>query len=113
LKKQKYDKLPPKFKAKWVEALRSGDYKQATHQLYSITGDSYCCLGVACRVAEIDSSHLKNSTRPGNLNGNFRRRLPKALLQNFDSPTIAKLVDMNDSKHKSFNTIANWIEKYL
>jgi hypothetical protein len=32
---------------KWVEALRSGRYKQTTGQLQSLSG--YCCLGVACR----------------------------------------------------------------
>lgn len=31
---------------KWVEALRSGEYKQATKALRR--GNGYCCLGVAC-----------------------------------------------------------------
>lgn len=30
----------------WVEALRSGEYKQGKRALR--TGDAYCCLGVAC-----------------------------------------------------------------
>ena len=30
----------------WVEALRSGDYKQTTGVLYD--GKGYCCLGVLC-----------------------------------------------------------------
>ena len=33
---------------RWVEALRSGEYKQGTGRLRS--GDEYCCLGVACDV---------------------------------------------------------------
>jgi len=37
------------FKAKWLEALRSGEFKQTTGTLRA--GDSYCCLGVACEVA--------------------------------------------------------------
>ena len=36
------------LKAKWVEALRSGDYKQGTNRLR--IGDEYCCLGVLCDV---------------------------------------------------------------
>ena len=36
----------------WVDALRSGDYQQATNTLESNRGGSFCCLGVACRVAE-------------------------------------------------------------
>lgn len=31
---------------KWVETLKSGDYKQATGYLQ--TPDGFCCLGVAC-----------------------------------------------------------------
>ena len=34
---------------KWVEALESGEYKQATGVLFD--GDGYCCLGVACHIA--------------------------------------------------------------
>ena len=44
-------KVTPKQKEhlrKWVEALRSGDYKQAEGALSR--GDSYCCLGVACDI---------------------------------------------------------------
>lgn len=33
-------------KAKWVAALRSGEYKQATGRLRS--DDGFCCLGVLC-----------------------------------------------------------------
>jgi len=37
-------------KKAWVEALRSGEYKQCTGQLRR--GDSYCCLGVLCNLYE-------------------------------------------------------------
>jgi hypothetical protein len=33
----------------WVQALRSGKYKQAKATLKSASG-GYCCLGVACRL---------------------------------------------------------------
>lgn len=36
-------------KAKWVTALRSGDYPQA--QGYLRKEEGYCCLGVLCQVA--------------------------------------------------------------
>lgn len=39
------------LKAKWVAALRSGDYKQGKNQLCD--GAAYCCLGVLCEVAGI------------------------------------------------------------
>lgn len=34
----------------WVDALRSGEYKQTTDTLQN--GRGYCCLGVACAVAQ-------------------------------------------------------------
>ena len=37
---------------KWVEALRSGKYVQGTGTNYNAKSDTYCCLGVACHVAE-------------------------------------------------------------
>src|SRR5688500_15014524 len=33
----------------WVDALRSGDYKQGRHYLQA--DGKFCCLGVACQVA--------------------------------------------------------------
>lgn len=38
--------MNPEVKKKWLEALRSGKYRQATEQLRK--GDAYCCLGVLC-----------------------------------------------------------------
>lgn len=45
-------KFKPEFKAKWTEALRSGEYPQGKRAL-QVRGDSeegYCCLGVACEI---------------------------------------------------------------
>ena len=36
-------------KAKWLEALRSGEYKQARYMLKSCN-DAFCCLGVLCDI---------------------------------------------------------------
>lgn len=44
------EKLPIEFKKKWIAALRSGKYKQGTRGLYTLHGNSYCCLGVAAKV---------------------------------------------------------------
>jgi hypothetical protein len=40
------------FCTKWVEALRSGNFKQGKRCLHMSDddGDKYCCLGVACEV---------------------------------------------------------------
>lgn len=40
--------MNPEIKAKWVAALRSGEYKQAFGRLRD--GDLFCCLGVLCDI---------------------------------------------------------------
>lgn len=39
---------------KWLEALESGEYKQADGRLWDKPSDSYCCLGVAAKLAGIE-----------------------------------------------------------
>lgn len=43
-------KMNKEVKKKWVEALRGGDYEQATERLRDSFGGGYgyCCLGVLC-----------------------------------------------------------------
>lgn len=48
--------LGPNQKA-WVAALRSGNYKQGAAGLEPVNG-RYCCLGVACSVAEGSGVHV-------------------------------------------------------
>lgn len=40
--------MKKKIAERWVEALRSGKYKQGKHALRS--GDKFCCLGVLCNL---------------------------------------------------------------
>lgn len=46
---------------KWVEALRSGKYKQGQHVMRS-GRDKFCCLGVACDISEEASWHKNKET---------------------------------------------------
>lgn len=48
-------RLDPEVKAKWVEALRSGRYKQGQHVLQTPDG-KFCCLGVYCDIAGVPMS---------------------------------------------------------
>jgi len=32
----------------WIDALRSGEYKQGKFVLHNVTKDTWCCLGVLC-----------------------------------------------------------------
>jgi hypothetical protein len=45
--------MNPEIKTQWVNALRSGDYKQGRLKLTNVEGDekTYCCLGVLCDLA--------------------------------------------------------------
>lgn len=45
-----FDKMDPTVKAKWLEALESGNYKKGKSALRTKL-DSYCCLGVLCQMA--------------------------------------------------------------
>jgi hypothetical protein len=45
-------KMKPEIKAEWLDALRSGEYQQASGKLYDAQTGGYCCLGVLCDLAE-------------------------------------------------------------
>jgi hypothetical protein len=44
--------MRPEIRARWVAALRSGDYEQGAG--YLRTDSQWCCLGVLCDLAERD-----------------------------------------------------------
>tara|TARA_R100001086_G_scaffold249569_1_gene189758 strand:+ start:521 stop:910 length:390 start_codon:yes stop_codon:yes gene_type:complete len=41
---------------RWINALRSGEYKQGTGTLYNINTNSYCCLGVLKKIENLQES---------------------------------------------------------
>lgn len=47
--------MNPEIKAKWLEALRSGKYRQCRGILKADTG-AYCCLGVLREIVEPGSA---------------------------------------------------------
>lgn len=116
--------LDPTFKAKWLEALRSGKFKQGKRRLCQKNTDDqfeHCCLGVACEVLNIPKepcdvgsnnykfteSNLYGTVYLGNLDMKYSELKP---LQN--DKIYSKLANMNDNG-KSFDEIANWIEENL
>jgi hypothetical protein len=110
------NKLPAEFKAKWIAALRSGEYKQGTNgNLLNPITNEYCCLGVACRVAGFHPREVRASA--GEFIDSNTEHLP-AILRGFNSNTIPfKLAQMNDGnngvKQHSFSEIADYIEQNL
>lgn len=53
------------WRARWVEALRSGEYKQCRGALHK-PGDGFCCLGVLCDLAR---EEVKAHWRPFSSDG--------------------------------------------
>lgn len=98
-------------KQKWVEALRSGKYKQAESELKSVNG--FCCLGVLHEVTKgtwtendyskfvCGTKHTKNGSST-TLEGPFLQGLHPAIAND--------LAGFNDSRF-SFNYIADYIEE--
>jgi len=108
------------FKAKWVEALRSGRYLQGHQRLRR--GDTYCCLGVLCDLIDPARWEKENKDSPTSgylwYIGEGQGYSVEYLSDN--SLAVVKLTDaqqrklarMNDLS-KSFQEIADYIEKKL
>lgn len=103
-------KLPKDFKDKWVTALRSGKYKQTDAVIHNSLTDSYCCLGVACRIAypERDLREYSVITE-----GEFDLVPVVIQGQSIDNIVVRHLTSMNDTEKKTFAEIADWIEGNL
>jgi hypothetical protein len=108
-------KLDPEFKAKWCAALRSGEYKQGKHVLRNPEDNSYCCLGVAYKVAK--GVNPPDHTLGGYIVGDIDTDgVPDMLIgtgadAGIHTPRYV-LVKMNDDG-KSFLEIADYIEQNL
>lgn len=106
-------KLPKAFKKKWLAALRSGDYKQASMCLFNSYG--YCCLGVAGAICGVPSDKMKGHSYFSSEMG-FGIVPPKGLPDLLDDRTpdnvVGALISMNDAG-KSFSEIADYIEANL
>lgn len=114
-------------KKTWIEALRSGDYKQGRSRLCRTMGevDEFCCLGVLYDVAAdgdwnpregTDGSIVWYTHSDGSDEGDvWYAYLPPSFraLVGLSETEERRLSDMNDSKKMSFPEIANYIEKFF
>lgn len=94
---------------KWIEALRSGEYRQVTGVLHS--DGAYCCLGVLCKVAKkrTPSDALNLDRYPA-----LRELRDQCGLGKEEGDELqARLTDLNDNKQWSFKRIAAWIKKHV
>lgn len=101
------------FKAKWLEALRSGKYKQGRKKLRS-EDDEFCCLGVLCDISGQGQWKLEPSSycyykeEERDFHG-----LPLFMeeFSGIGARTEEDLIGLNDIDELSFPEIANWIEE--
>lgn len=115
--------MDKEIKAKWVEALRSGKYKQERRALHP-TADSFCCLGVLCDVLE-EEWQPEEGYFFHDADGNtelLSRRITKRAGLSDDDPvverggltTLSRLNDGTfDTAALSFSEIADLIEAQL
>lgn len=129
------EKLDPKFKKKWVKALRSGNYKQAIGSLQRVKAHpeereaklGFCCLGVACDLVNPKGWIIQNGLASYQAVDSLGRRnpsiddcgpqsagLPEYTRKLINLPRLEQslLIKMNDDG-SSFKKIANYIEKNL
>lgn len=115
------------IKAKWVEALRSGEYKQGTRYLNSEEG--FCCLGVLTDLyIKENGLEWKKEEGCGGLSfQNGLTILPQSVHQwsELETPlghidsignrssAISSLADLNDGARMTFPQIADVIEYAL
>jgi len=118
-------KLPADFKAKWVEALRSGDYEQGDYALRSASG--FCCLGVACDMVGVEWKADRDgcyTTEAGNdffpTADELGDQAISVLLQNtslrnyLEEPvTVMREIANHNDIGVPFSEIADWIEENL
>ena len=116
---------------KWVQALRSGEYKQGSGVLHNTSNNTYCCLGVLCDIYQQEGNKF-NSVSEGNWGvetGNGWENIPATFFDDrpdvlpevvmrwadiscsagsFDDDTLTTL---NDDCGYTFDEIATVIEK--
>lgn len=130
-----YNKMNPEVKAEWLEALRSGNYAQATGRLCKVidrtTDDptyGYCCLGVLTDLYRKDTNIGKwiADGRGYYAGKDFHVGEEEIFRASNDIPVATRswsnltdefarseLVKLNDGDKKTFSEIADWIEENL
>ncbi len=112
--------MDPNIKAKWVEALRSGEYKQGIGLLRDCDG-GFCCLGVLCHVIdptkwteEMSESLDYEPILEGYSYDKCESMLPLELAHALELDDYQDiLISMNDKQRLPFTDIADYIEKRL
>ena len=135
--------MDAELKSKWVAALRSGDFKQGEGMLHNPKEDSYCCLGVLCKVMGAEWKSVSGTVPDEDeedghryysydhvpvlddrlLSSNDDEELSNAFASEIGIEDQRQLVTLNDGRGKPgepnykesqpFSVIADYIEKNL
>lgn len=104
------------MKQKWCEELRSGRYIQGQRRLRT-KENKFCCLGVLCDL--VNPQGWKEDCSDNCYSFRFDREvttgvLPGVIINKYEihKSDESKLISLNDDG-KSFDQIANYIEKFL
>lgn len=89
--------MTPETKTKWIDALRSGEFQQGRYALYNNQSDTYCCLGVLCKVLNIPDINVNSEQG-------------YSVLADTHKVNTFAYMTMNDQEQKSFLEIADHIE---
>lgn len=116
--------MDPKIKEAWINALRSGKYKQTTGSLQN--EDGFCCLGVLCDLYSQQSGEwIKNKEKITFSDGEMEREdIPPTKVAEWagleeSDPFImvngeAKAITyLNDEAHLSFDELSLLIKEQL
>lgn len=114
-------KMNPELKARWLDALRSGKFKQTRSALADNGG--HCCLGVLCEIAASEMGFKVSVSNDGSTAYNDEFELPNEdmCMKLFGVPHTPdvrihgklKSLDAHNDDGRRFTTIANAIEKQL
>lgn len=108
-----------KYKELWVKALRSGEYKQGCGKLKTEIKDRvtdkvdvfHCCLGVLGEIINNENELMQVSLEAGWLTVETVNSLGISWEQ---QATLSSMNDgLNNDYRKTFNEIADYIEKEL
>lgn len=114
-----------RIKKLWVDALRSGEYRQARGQLRS-KQNGFCCLGVLCNIHAQEHPEIAAKQMSSNYMGQnailpiavrewagLKTSDPLVKYSNKHGEKRTNLADLNDNKRFNFEKIADAIDKSL
>ena len=105
--------MKKELKQKWIDALRSKDYRQTTNCLRHREG--YCCLGVLCDI--VDNTKWCPNGLSGSVyyfDSGYKSVFPEESWLNtigLPKDDASALAKMNDNDKEPFENIADWIEE--